>query len=246
MAKLRKAKNLSLVKDVSQQIEEAILTGDYIPGDRLPSTRALLDILGASLGTIRESLAILEQKGLLEVRKGSKGGFFVREISTEPLESNLEILMRQNVLSHEELYEFRTTNEVRVIQLVIQQATDDQIETLWGYLERMRSCIGKKQPGWEKFVDIENELRKEFLEITQNRAYKLLLTPLINKIQDYAQINLAGGDKETKLACEYWEKIIPAIANRDEDKASALLRELLFTFMAIIMEYSEIMQTEPK
>jgi len=246
MAKLRKAKNLSLVKDVSQQIEEAILTGDYNPGDRLPSTRELLNILGASLGTIRESLAILEQKGLLEVKKGAKGGFFVREISTEPLENNLEMLMRQNVLSHEELYEFRTTNEVRVIQLVIEKVKDDQIEILWDYIKRMKACIGKKQAGWEKFVDIENELRKEFLEIAQNRAYKLLLTPLINKLQDYSQINLSGGDNETKLACEYWEKIIPAIASRDEATASALVRELLSTFLAIILENSEAMQTESK
>jgi len=107
MTILRKARNRSLVQDVSQQIETAIISGEYRPGDRLPSTRELQEILGASLGTIRESLAILEQKGFLEVRKGSKGGFFVCETSTKPMISSLETLMQRMVFTTRELYEFR-------------------------------------------------------------------------------------------------------------------------------------------
>ncbi len=70
---LKKAKSLSLVRNVVQQIEAAILAGEYGVGDKLPSTRQLQDILGASLGTIREGLARLEQKGLVTVKKGTKG-----------------------------------------------------------------------------------------------------------------------------------------------------------------------------
>lgn len=244
MAKLRKAKNLSLVKDVSQQIENAILTKEYSPGDRLPSTRELQEILGASLGTIRESLAILEQKGLLDVRKGAKGGFFVREISTEPLESSLEMLMRHMIISHDELYEFRTTNEARVAQLVVQKITDDQVDVLWEYLDKMKSCIGKGKTGWIKFVNIENDLRKEFLHIIQNRTYELVLTPIINNLQRYSSINLSGGNQETKLACNYWEKIIPAIAKRDEDETAILIKKLLFSFRDIIVQHSGSSQND--
>ncbi|MCG8616732.1 MAG: GntR family transcriptional regulator [Desulfobacterales bacterium] len=238
MAKLRKAKTLSLVKDVSQQIEEAILSGEYRPGDRLPSTRDLQEILGASLGTIRESLAILEQKGLLEVRKGAKGGFFIRELSTEPLEDNLDMLMRHRGISHRELYEFRTTNEAGVLRLVVQKGTDEQLDGLNDFLNRMKACLGQGNPGWIRLVDIENEMRRAFLKIIRNRTYDIVLTPIINNLQRYARNHLPGGDEETRIAFAYWEKIIPAIQARDEEKAAGLIKKLLLTFMDIIIGFS--------
>ncbi len=121
MTILKKAKNKSLVQDVSQQIEEAIISGEYRPGDRLPSTRELQQILSASLGTIRESLAILKQKGFLEVRKGSKGGFFVCETSTKPMISSLETLMQRMVFTTRELYEFRVPVEAGLTGIVAQK-----------------------------------------------------------------------------------------------------------------------------
>lgn len=237
MAKLRKAKNISLVKDVSQQIEEAILSEEYLPGDRLPSTRELQEILGASLGTIRESLAILEQKGLLEVRKGAKGGFFVQELSTQPLENNLEMLMRHKAISHRELYEFRTANEAAVVRLVIQKGTDEQLDRLNGFLERMEPCLEKGKPGWIKFVAVENDLRRAFLDIIQNRTYEVVLTPIINNLQRYAVNHLSGKNEEIRIGYEYWTKIIPAIQDRDEELAASLIKQLLLTFMNIILTY---------
>ncbi len=56
MPKLEKTKNLSLVEDVTHQIEDAILYGEYKPGDKLPSTRKLQEVFGASLGNIRINL----------------------------------------------------------------------------------------------------------------------------------------------------------------------------------------------
>lgn len=41
MAKLKKANHISLVENVTQQIEEAIVDGEYKTGDKLPSTGEL-------------------------------------------------------------------------------------------------------------------------------------------------------------------------------------------------------------
>ena len=94
MPKLHKAKSLSLVENVVRQVEDAIVAGEYSVGDKLPSTRELQRILGASLGTIREGLARLEQKGLLAVKKGTKGGFFVNDVTTQPMTESIDLLMR--------------------------------------------------------------------------------------------------------------------------------------------------------
>lgn len=239
MPKLKKAKNFSLVADVTRQIEEAILDGEYRSGDKLPSTRKLQDIFGASLGTIRESLAILEQKGLLSVRKGSKGGFFIREITTTPMANSIELLMRHMVLSPRELYEFRATVEAGLIRLVVQKASDDQIQHFGEYLDRFTDCLNQGHTGWIKFIEIEQDLRREFLHIIKNRTYEMVLIPIINNLQKYAHHHLPGSSQETKSAYEYWKKIIPTVAERDEDRAASLITELLFHFMDLILDHAE-------
>lgn len=235
MPKLRKAKKLSLVEDVVLQIEDAILDREYIPGDKLPSTRKLQEILGASLGTIRESLAVLEQKGLLVVRKGAKGGFFIREITTQPMTESLEMLLRHMSLTPRELYEFRATLEAGVIRLVVQRANEEQIQLFMAYLDKFKFCLNKGQAGWLRLVEFEQELRKDFMTVIQNRTYEAVLLPINTGLLEYARNNLPGGQKEAQDAYDYWKKILPAVAERDENRAADLIKQLLFHFMELVL-----------
>jgi DNA-binding FadR family transcriptional regulator len=239
VAKLRKARKLSLVEDVVRQIEGAILDGEYMPGDKLPSTRKLQEIFDASMGTIRESLAILDQKGLLEVRKGAKGGFFIREVTTQPMTDSLEMLMRHMSLSPKELYEFRGTVEAGVIRLVAQRAKESDIKIFWGYLDRFEACLHNGSAGWLKLCEIEQDLRKEFLKVIKNRTYEAVLTPIISNLLGYARYMMTGGNQETQVAYDYWKKIIPAVADRDEDRAAKLVKNLLFHFMNLMLQQSD-------
>ncbi len=58
---------------VAGQIRDAILAGEYQPGDLLPSERELSQQLDANRTTIREGLAQLEHQGLIERRQGARG-----------------------------------------------------------------------------------------------------------------------------------------------------------------------------
>jgi DNA-binding FadR family transcriptional regulator len=238
MPKLRKAKKLSLVQDVATQIEDAILDGEYKPGDKLPPIRQLQEIFGASLGTIRESLAILEQKGLLEVRSGAKGGFFIREVTTKSMTESLEMLLRHMSLSPRELYEFRANLEAGIIRLVVQRATEQQIQGFIKYLDKFKVCINQKKSGWLKFIEFEQDLRKEFLKVINNRTYEAVLIPINDSLPKYAALNLPGGNREAADAYEYWEKILSAVNERDENLAADLIKKLLFHFMELIMKHT--------
>ncbi|HST33047.1 MAG TPA: GntR family transcriptional regulator [Solirubrobacteraceae bacterium] len=61
----------SVPDDVFDQLREAIMSGRYRAGDRLPSQRALAADLGVNMASVREALGRLEQLRLLEVRHGS-------------------------------------------------------------------------------------------------------------------------------------------------------------------------------
>ena len=70
----------SRVELLSAELRDAILRGDYRPGDRLPAERELALRLGVGRGTVREAVAVLAQLGLVESRRGG-GGVVVRPLA---------------------------------------------------------------------------------------------------------------------------------------------------------------------
>src|SRR3954454_24947337 len=64
------------VEQVVRRIGEAIGAGVLAPGERLPGQVELAETLGVARMTLRQALAVLEDAGLLEVRRGRPGGSF--------------------------------------------------------------------------------------------------------------------------------------------------------------------------
>jgi GntR family transcriptional regulator, transcriptional repressor for pyruvate dehydrogenase complex len=69
---------LGRADQVSYQIETAILMGILTEGDRLPTESVLASELGISPITLRQSLAALRTKGLIETSRGRSGGSVIR------------------------------------------------------------------------------------------------------------------------------------------------------------------------
>src|SRR5215470_14352587 len=76
------------------QIERAIYEGRLACRDKLPPERQLVREFGASRVAVREALRALEHRGLVEVRQGSAGGYFIREVDSTPVVRDLSTLFR--------------------------------------------------------------------------------------------------------------------------------------------------------
>lgn len=233
---LKKVRSLSLVENVVHQVEDAILAGEYHVGDKLPSTRQLQEILGASLGTIREALARLEQKGLLAVRKGTKGGFFINDVTMQPMAESIDLLMRHLKVTPRELFEFRATVEAGLIRLVVKRASDQQIEHLLAYRSTLKACLNRGEAGWHALLETERNLRKDCLSIVDNRIYGAVLLPIHNNIFQFADRHLKGDNDLTRMAYTFWQKILKAVAARKEEQAATLTKEMIFHFMELMLE----------
>jgi len=61
---------------IAANIRELVMSGEWEPGKKLPSTEDLMAEHGASNVTIQRALTVLKEEGLLEGKKGS--GVFVR------------------------------------------------------------------------------------------------------------------------------------------------------------------------
>ncbi len=63
-------KRLRIAEQVAEHIRDAILGGNFSPGDPLPSERDMADQFGVNRSSVREALHRLEAWGLVEMRQG--------------------------------------------------------------------------------------------------------------------------------------------------------------------------------
>lgn len=70
-------------QQIANQLRAAILTGEFAPGDQLPTGGQLTEMYGVARMTVHKALQQLRDEGLIVSRQGS--GVYVRERSTRPI-----------------------------------------------------------------------------------------------------------------------------------------------------------------
>jgi GntR family transcriptional regulator, transcriptional repressor for pyruvate dehydrogenase complex len=68
---------------IADELRRRIMRGELLPGDALPPESELVHQLGYSKPTVREALRILENEGLIRVKRGLHGGPEVQTLSLE-------------------------------------------------------------------------------------------------------------------------------------------------------------------
>src|SRR2546427_3839227 len=117
-------------EQIVAHVERAIFEGRLRQGQKLPPERQLARDLKASRVAVREALRTLELRGLVEVRQGSTGGYFVREVDDRPLVRDFATLFRLGRGSRTQLIEARRLIEPEVAFLGAQRATEADLKHL--------------------------------------------------------------------------------------------------------------------
>ena len=123
-------------EQIVAHIERTIYEGRLRQGQKLPPERQLARDLKASRVAVREALRTLELRGLVEVRQGSTGGYFVREADDRPLVRDFATLFRLGRVSRAQLMEARRLIEPEVAFLAALRATDSDLKHLVAAVEQ--------------------------------------------------------------------------------------------------------------
>ncbi|HEX3178192.1 MAG TPA: FadR/GntR family transcriptional regulator [Methylomirabilota bacterium] len=124
-----------MYEHIVAQIERAIFEGRLQQGDKLPAERQLVREFGASRVAVREALRALEHRGLVEVRQGSAGGYFIREMDSGPVVRDFQTLFRLGHVSLAQLVEARALIEPESARLAALRANEADIKAVQAALD---------------------------------------------------------------------------------------------------------------
>lgn len=132
-AKLKKEQNL--YEEVIKAIKSAILSGIYPSGSPLPSETELARQFEVSRPVIREALRSLQSSGFLDIKRGIKGGTFVRDVIRLPLFDDFESFILHRRFRVEHLTQARLLLEPEVCRLAAINATLEDIRAMKDLVE---------------------------------------------------------------------------------------------------------------
>jgi GntR family transcriptional regulator, transcriptional repressor for pyruvate dehydrogenase complex len=226
----KKVTHSNIYQDIVVQIEERILSDHLMPGDRLPSERKLTEVFQTSRRTLREAMRILEQKGLIEVKVGSKGGAVVTDRSSDRMRESLSLLIRKKKIPYESLVEFRYEMEGKVAALAAERALPAEITTLKGLLADVRRLEEEGLGQSDRFNALETRLHLYLSHIGKNPLYEVILET-IHQVLVFPSFKVVKVDQEyLRQALEDWVAMIKAIERKQATRAEALMREHLERF----------------
>lgn len=225
-------------EDIVAQIQESILEGKLNPGDQLPAERHLREVFGVSRGTLREALRTLEQKKLIQIKPGVKGGAIVRPLDTQPMSESLELLLRYQRITLRELAEFRETMEGLVAALVARRARKGSLKPLEDLLESIRRHLGEKEPPWDEILAEDKKFHLYVVGLAQNRIFVSILHTVYDNIHEYLDRFLPRDAKTLHSLYGDLCEIVQALRERDGPRAQELVERHVRRFTRIVEKWN--------
>jgi GntR family transcriptional repressor for pyruvate dehydrogenase complex len=133
----------SISKQIAEQLREAIVSGRFKIGDRLPTEDELAQRYGVSRPSVREALKRLAAQNLVRARRGPSGGNFVVQPSYEELAGSLSgaatLLVGMGALDIVEIIDARRILQGGCLEHAVKNATAAHIADIQTALERQRA-----------------------------------------------------------------------------------------------------------
>ena len=217
----------TLVSQLGDALRQAITTGQFPPGSRLPSEAQLTEAHGVSRTVVREAIAALRADRLVEARQVA--GVFVLEPPsvTQNTMLSLSNIDLARVSSMVELLELRTAVEVEAAGLAAIRRSPAQEEVILDRHYAIRACLEASLP--TRAADFA--LHLAIAEATNNPRFREFLTMIGRSLIPRAALRPDDSENDQaayiSLLDEEHSAIVVAISNGDEEGARDAMRRHL-------------------
>ncbi|WP_147821704.1 FadR/GntR family transcriptional regulator [Salidesulfovibrio onnuriiensis] len=214
-------KKSRISEQVADKLEELILTRQLKQGEKLPSERKLMQMVGVGRGAVREALRILEIKGYIESKQGI--GAFVKNADGDihiPLSHWLSD--KNEILPN--IFEVRLILEPDVAALAAKRITPKLLDELRATHEEFSQSV--EQGDLPKSIMADAQFHELLAKATRNKLLIFTMGTLQKSIIMGWKASLKVPGRSMKTVHEH-EEILNAVASGDAHKASAVMRKHL-------------------
>jgi len=205
-------------EDIALQIEAAIFEEKILPGERLPSERELQAQFQCGRGVIREAVRALKQKGLVEIRKGAKGGAYVKQIEVATVSESLALFLKQQHIEPAHISEFRESIDRVITVLAIARAGAAEKQELVKEAEKLVELAGRSQPDKNKLAGLDRKLNIQLAKMSGNPVFEWVMDAIQHGFSsnDYA---LYEDNEYRQNTAANWSETARRIAENDPTRA---------------------------
>lgn len=194
-ARLRQPSGIRLVDDVAGSIEDAILAGQMLPGERLVEIPLCAE-LGVSRTTLREALLILQQRGLVRIEP--RRGTFVTRLSRE---GSLD------------LCETRALLESYAVFVGFPKLGAEQFDAMQALVDELTRCeLPQDVP---RLIQIDLEFHAVLMEAVESDGIRDLWTSLNGKMSALILSSLEHHHANTADVARFHQVLLDAVRSGD-------------------------------
>lgn len=219
-----------LSDDVQDRVLEIIRSGEFAPGDTLPSEREMMKAYEVGRPAIREAMQNLQRMGLVEIRHGERPRVAEPSVSrmVEQMSETMRHLLTHAPANLEHLKEARGTFETEMARIAAKKRSSSDLERL----ERIIDIQEAASDDSPRFLALDGQFHREIANISGNPIFASLSEALFQWLAEFhvAMVRKPGLEA---LTIEEHRGILKAIADRDGAAAAKAMADHLYRANAL-------------
>ncbi len=224
---MKKPQRISLVEQVTKEIEALVQRGYWQVGEKIPPEKELMEKFDISRNTLREALRALAHVGLLETRQGS--GTFVTSSSM----FGAVVTKHVEHSSLLQIIEVRLALESEAAYLAAQRRTKEEMAKMEHYINDCETAF--HQNDLNMFLKADVALHQAIVEASHNSLLIDLYATLNDSLYYSIDRNIEDLNQNTKEQ-HIHHQLFLAIKNQQAEKASNLVKKYLSDMKKVLDE----------
>ena len=179
MSGIKNIENKSVIEKIVDQIIGCVISGEFKPGEKIPTEQEFVEIMGVSRNSLREAIKILISYGILEIKR--PGGTYVcKGYSSKMLDPLVYGLIIGGDTS-KDVVQLRRIVEIGIMNTALDVVTEEGIESISVKLEDLKDKIGKGVKYIDEIVDADVAFHREISLVIMNPLVEIVYD-MITKI----------------------------------------------------------------
>lgn len=187
-----------------REIKQAIIQGDFLPGDLLPE-ETIASQLGVSRTPLRKAISRLEYEGLVELERGKV--------------ARVAVYTQQDL---DNFFSLRELLEIFAIENAVLYATEDVVKELEDLMIEQKKAIDEMN--WYDYILIDCQFHVSIAKITGNSKLMEFVEQINNHLHRYLILSRTLEQSANNAYLEHLE-IIQAFKEKSVEKASDIMKK---------------------